>query len=103
MNPIPEVVEESKHADPARSLVGPLSPTPEESWTSRSVLSLDEREVMWQRWKREIADVLDERELDSTATLPHHARSEIERVGARPVLEELGLLHVARRRIAPVF
>jgi hypothetical protein len=82
---------------------GALGPTPEESWTTRSVLSLDEREFMWQHLKCGIAAVLDQREIDPTAALPHYTETEIERVAAQRVLEELGLLHVTRRRIAPVF
>jgi len=82
---------------------GALGPTPEESWATRVVLSLDEREVMWQHLKSGIAVVLDQREIDPPAALPHYSQSEIERVAAQPVLEELGLIHVTRRRIAPVF
>ena len=37
------------------------------------------------------------------APLPHYTQTEIEHIVAQPVLEQLGLLHVTRRRITPVF
>jgi hypothetical protein len=82
---------------------GPLGPTPEASWTARGVLSLDKRKNMWHHLKSGIGAVLDQRNIDPTATLPHYTQTEIERIAAQPVLEELGLLDVTRRRIAPVF
>jgi transposase InsO family protein len=80
---------------------GPTGPTPKESWTARGILSLDKRRNMWQHLKSGIATVLAQREIDSSITLPHYTRTEIERIAAQPVLERLGLLHVTRRRIAP--
>jgi transposase-like protein len=82
---------------------GAAGTTPEESWTARGILSLDKRKNMWQQLKSGIAAVLDEREIDPMVALPHYTQSEIERIAAPPVLEQLGLLHVTRRRIAPVF
>jgi hypothetical protein len=52
---------------------------------------------------REIAAALAKRELDSTVALSHYTRAEIERIAAQPVLEQLGLLNVTRRRSAPPF
>ena len=49
------------------------------------------------RLESRIADVLDQREIDPTAAPTHYTQSEIERIAAQPVLEELGLLHVTRR------
>jgi hypothetical protein len=57
---------------------------------------------MWQHLSSEIATVLNQRELDSTVALSHYTQGEIERLAAPPVLEQLGLLHVTRRRITPV-
>jgi transposase InsO family protein len=82
---------------------GPGGPTPEESWRARGILLLDKRENMWQHLESGIADVLDQRAIDPMAALPHYTQTEIERIAAQPVLEQLGLLHVTRRRIAPVF
>jgi len=62
---------------------GALGPTPEESWATPGVLSLDEREVMWQHLKSGIAEVLNQREIDPTATLPHYTQSEIKRASRR--------------------
>lgn len=77
--------------------------TPEECWTARGVFSLDKRQSMWQHLKSGIATVLDERGIDPTVALSHYTQTEIERIAAQPVLEQLGLLQVTRRRIAPVF
>jgi Integrase core domain len=82
---------------------GPTGPTPEETWAARDVLSLDKRKNMWQHLRSEIATVLDQRLIDPTAALSHYPQAEIERIAAQPVLEQLGLLHVTRRRITPVF
>jgi hypothetical protein len=82
---------------------GPRGPTPEESWTARGVLPLDTRENMWQYLRSGIATVLQQRELDPSVPLPHYTQAEIERIAAQPLLEQLGLLQVTRRRIAPVF
>jgi hypothetical protein len=77
--------------------------TPEESWAARPLLSLDKRKNMWQHLRCGIARVLDQRQIDPSAVLPHYTQTEIERIAAPAVLEQLGLLHVTRRRIAPVF
>jgi transposase InsO family protein len=82
---------------------GARGATPEETWTARGDLSLDKRENMWQHLKGGSATVLAKREIDPTVALSHYTQAEIERIAAQPVLEELGLLHVTRRRIAPVF
>jgi len=82
---------------------GPFGPTPEESWTARTDLSLDERENMWQHLECEIAAVCGQRNVDVPDALTHYARTEIERIAAEPILQSLGLLHVTRRRVAPVF
>jgi transposase InsO family protein len=81
---------------------GAEGPTPDETWTSRSHNTLDERTLMWQYLKRGIETVLTERTLDPDVALPHYTQTEIERIAAPPVLETLGLLHVTRRQIAPV-
>jgi transposase InsO family protein len=82
---------------------GPSRPTPEESWTARGELSLDKRRHMWQYLRSGIATVLNQRELDPSVPLPHYTQAEIERIAGQPILEQLGLLQVTRRRIAPVF
>jgi len=82
---------------PVRSEAGGIVDNPQRFVTGRTrnlVATLEERDRGRPR---------SEREIDPTAALPHYTQSEIERLAARPVLEELGLLHVARRRIAPVF
>jgi len=82
---------------------GATGATPEQTWRVRGSLSLDNRQNMWQHLSSEIATVLNQRELDSTVALSHYTQAEIERLAAPPVLEQLGLLHVTRRRITPVF
>ncbi|MGO9922688.1 MAG: hypothetical protein ACLQIB_49335 [Isosphaeraceae bacterium] len=82
---------------------GATGATPAETWSARDVLSLDKRKNMWQHLRSEIATVLDQRVLDPTAALSHYPQAEIERIAAQPVLEQLGLLHVTRRRITPPF
>jgi transposase InsO family protein len=82
---------------------GATGATPEQSWTARDGLSLDKRKNVWQHLKSEIATILDQREIDPTVALSHYTQAEIERIAAQPVLEQLGLLHVTRRRIAPAF
>jgi len=82
---------------------GPAGSTPEEIWAARAMLSLDKRENMWQHLRSEIATVLEQRQFDPTAALSHYPQAEIERIAAQPVLEQLGLLHVTRRRITPAF
>jgi transposase-like protein len=80
---------------------GPAGSTPEESWSSRRQLTLDERDIMWQYLNSGTATVREQRLLDATVALPHYTQTEIERIAAQPVLETLGLLRVTRRRIAP--
>ncbi len=82
---------------------GPTGPTPQETWAARAVLSLDKRENTWQHLRSEIAAVLNQRMLDPTVALSHNIQAEIERIGAQPVLEQLGLLYITRRRITPAF
>ncbi|MGO9470438.1 MAG: hypothetical protein ACLQVF_40610 [Isosphaeraceae bacterium] len=82
---------------------GATGATPEETWSARDVLSLDKRENMSQHLRSEIATVLDQRVLDPTVALSHYPQAEIERIAAQVVLEQLGLLHVTRRRITPAF
>ena len=82
---------------------GPTGPTPEENWNARGVLSLDKRKNMWHHLRSGIGAVLDQREIDPAAALPHYTQTEIERIAAQPILEQLGLLHVSRRRITPAF
>jgi hypothetical protein len=80
---------------------GSKGPTPEQAWTSRRILLLDERTIMWQHLKSGIAAACEQRGIDPTVALPHYAQTEIERIAATPVLEALGLLCVRRRRITP--
>jgi hypothetical protein len=82
---------------------GAAGATPEQSWEARGVLSLDKRKNVWQHLKSGIAAVLDQRGIDQTVAHSHYTQAEIERIAAQPVLEQLGLLHVTRRRIAPAF
>jgi hypothetical protein len=77
-------------------------PTPEECWNMRVIVSLDKRKNMWHHLSSGIAAVRKQREIDPAATLPHYTQTEIERIAAQPVLEQVGLLHVTRRRIAPM-
>jgi hypothetical protein len=58
---------------------------------------------MWQHLSSEIATVMDQRMIDPTVALSHYIQTEIERIAAQPVLEQLGLLHITRRRITPAF
>ena len=80
---------------------GPTGATPEETWAARDALSLDKRKNMWQHLRSEIATVMGQRMLDRTAALSHYCQAEIERIAAQLVLEQLGLLHITRRRITP--
>ncbi len=50
-----------------------------------------------------MATVMAQRELDPTVALSHYPQTEIERIAAQPVLEQLGLLYITRRRITPAF
>ena len=67
------------------------------------MLSLDKRKNMWQHLRSGISAVRNQRPLDPAVPLPHYTQTEIKRTAAQPVLEQLGLLHVTRRRITPVF
>ena len=58
---------------------------------------------MWQHLSSEIATVMDQRMIDPTVVLSHYIQTEIERIAAQPVLEQLGLFHITRRRITPAF
>ena len=82
---------------------GATGPTPEQFWAAHDVLSLDKRKNMWQHLRSEIATVMNQRQLDPTVVLSHYPRAEIERIAAQPVLEQLGLLYITRRRITPAF
>jgi len=82
---------------------GANGPTPQESWEARDGWSLDKRKNMWQHLRSEIATVMDQRMIDPTVVLSHYIQTEIERIAAQPVLEQLGLLHITRRRITPAF
>jgi Integrase core domain len=82
---------------------GANGPTPQESWEARGTPSLDKRENMWQHLRSEIATAKDQRVIDPTVVLSHYIQTEIERIAAQPVLEQLGLLHITRRRITPAF
>jgi hypothetical protein len=46
---------------------------------------------------------MDQRMIDPTVALSHYIQTEIERIAAQPDLEQLGLLHITRRRITPAF
>jgi hypothetical protein len=97
-----DLLDARRRANRLRRPWGAAGGTTEETWTTRDQISLDERENMWQHLKSGIGAALDQRGIDRTATLPHYTQTEIERIAAQPVLETLGLLHVTRRRIAPV-
>jgi hypothetical protein len=66
-------------------------------------LPLEKRKNVWQHLKSGIATVLEQREIDPTVALSHYTQAGIERIAAQPVLEQLGLLHVTERGIAPAF
>jgi transposase InsO family protein len=97
-----DLLEARRSANRLRRPWGAVGGTPEEIWSTRDQISLDKRENMWQHLQSGIGAALDQRGIDRTATLPHYTQTEIERIAAQPVLESLGLLHVTRRRIAPV-
>jgi transposase InsO family protein len=75
--------------------------TPEEVWESRELLTMDERDVLFDNLNAARRAVCLEREVDPEAPLPHAAETEIVRLALQPVLERLGYLHITRRRITP--
>ncbi len=66
-------------------------------------MSLDKRENMWQHLKSEMATVMAQRLIDPTAALSHYPQTEIARIAAQPVLEQLGLVYITGRRTTPAF
>jgi hypothetical protein len=80
---------------------GASGPTPEQRWTERNALSLDERQNVWQEIERRRARLREARGIDPEVSLPHYAQAEIDRDAASPVLAELGYFQVKRRRYTP--
>ena len=97
-----DMLEARLRANRLRRPWGASGGTPEEIWRNRDHFTLDEREIMWQHLRSGIGAARDQRGIDRSALLPHYTETETERIAAQPVLEALGLLHVTRRRIAPV-
>jgi transposase InsO family protein len=81
---------------------GADGPTPEETWESRTALTMDERDMLFENLDTARLALCREREVDSDATLVHHLESEIIRLALQPVLESGRYLYVTRRRITPV-
>jgi transposase InsO family protein len=81
---------------------GAEGPTPEEKWESRAALSMDERDLLFEKLDAARRALCREREVDPDAPLDHRLESELVRLALQPVLESLGYLYVTRRRIAPV-
>jgi Integrase core domain len=80
---------------------GPEGPVAEEVWESRVLLSMDERDTLFENLEARRRAVCLEREVDPEAPLDHYLETEIVRLALQPVLESLGYLHITRRRIAP--
>jgi transposase InsO family protein len=81
---------------------GAEGPTPEERWESRDALTMDERDVLFEKLEAARRALCREREVDPDAPLEHRVESEVRRLALQPVLESSGYLYVTRRRIAPV-
>jgi hypothetical protein len=80
---------------------GAAGASPEQRWTERNLVSLDERQNVWQEIERRRAQVREAREIDLDVWLAHYAQAEIDRDAASPVLAELGYFQVTRRRYTP--
>jgi hypothetical protein len=80
---------------------GAEGPTPEEKWESRDSLTMDERDVLFEKLDVARRAVSREREVDSDWPLDHRLESELIRLALQPVLESSGYLYVTRRRITP--
>lgn len=80
---------------------GPEGPVAEAVWESRVLLSMDERDTLFENLEARRRAVCLEREVDPEAPLAHHLETEIVRLALQPVLESLGYLYITRRRIAP--
>ncbi|MBI3863716.1 MAG: transposase [Planctomycetia bacterium] len=81
---------------------GADGPTPEETWDSRSPLTMDERDVLFEKLDLARRVLCREREVDPDMPLDHRQESELLRLALQPVMESGGYLYVTRRRIAPV-
>jgi len=90
-------LESNRLARPA----GADGPTAEEVWESRVLLSMDERDTLFENLEARRRAVCREREVDPDVPLAHHLETEIVRLALQPVLENLSYLHITRRRIAP--
>ena len=80
---------------------GAKGPAAEEVWESRSLLTMDERDTLFEKLEAGRRAVCLEREVDPEAPLTHRLETEIVRLALQPVLETLGYLHITRRRITP--
>ena len=81
---------------------GADGPTPEESWESRTPLTMNERDMLFENLATARRRVCVEREIDADAPLDHQSESELVRLALQPVLETSGYLYITRRRITPV-
>ncbi len=75
---------------------------PEEVWQSRDALTMDERDVLFEKLELARRALCREREVDPDAPLAHRLESELVRLALQTVLESSRYLYVTRRRIAPV-
>jgi len=80
---------------------GAEGPSPEQKWEARSLLAMDERDVLFENLTVARTALCREREIDPDVILAHHLESELIRLALQPVLENLGYLYVTRRRITP--
>jgi transposase InsO family protein len=74
---------------------------PAETWEARQPLTMDERDVLFEKLFLARQRLCLEREVDPSARLPHYSETELIRLALQPVLESLGYLFVTRRRITP--
>ncbi len=89
-------------ANSVRRPWGTLEASPEQRWTTRNSLSVDERQNMWQELKSRRAQVREASGIGLEVSLSHYAQAEVDRDAASPVLAELGNYQVKRRRYTPV-
>ena len=80
---------------------GADGPTAAQVWESRSLLTMDERDTLFENLEVTRRAVCVVREVDPEVPLTHHLDTEILRLALQPVLENLGYLHITRRRITP--
>ena len=80
---------------------GTEGPAAETVWESRSLLTMDERDTLFENLEARRRAMCVVREVDPEAPLTHRVETELVRLALQPVLEDLGYLHTTRRRITP--